>query len=586
MNSEKYRSTPEYIFNNPEYRDYLIKYTGDPTGYSNSVDGVYVTPLDNNYAILSIRINLQSNIFDYSIVSKYKNEQGETLMSNILYIKYPEFYKLQDISPIEAAEVRVVQTDTPLNVTGKKVVVGIIDTGIDYLSNEFMTLSGETRINFIWDQTIANENNLPLEVPYGTEYDSEKINNAIQLFREGKDPYTIVPSVDKIGHGTNMAGIIAATGVNPELKGVAPDCELCIIKLSEAITYKSDLNIEIPIFNITTIVAAIIRLYNYSIKSLKPMVIYLPLGTNSGNHRGNGLINEIIQKVSNSMGIIVVTGSGNEGAEGGHTSGFIPDLGGTETIDLNVSDEQKSLIVEIWADLPNIMTLNIISPSGEDTGIIPVLINSTEKFNFIFEKVSIQVSYLIPEQITGDELILIYFGNLQPGSWKLRLTANAVTDGAFNAWIPVQGISVGDTRFIQADPFGTLTTPGDSPSGMTVAAYNQNNNNTINYSGMAFKNDLNNSIYVAAGAVNAKTIAPGNKIEIVNGTSVSAAVASGVCALIFQWGMTDGNYPSMYAQSLITYMIRGTVKRRGDIYPNYQWGFGILNVFEIFRNMP
>ena len=96
------------------------------------------------------------------------------------------------------------------------------------------------------------------------------------------------------------------------------------------------------------------------------MVIYLPLGTNSGNHRGNGLINEIIQKVSNSMGIIVVTGSGNEGAEGGHASGVIQNVGGTETIDLNVSDEQKSLIVEIWSDLPNIMTLNIISPSGEE----------------------------------------------------------------------------------------------------------------------------------------------------------------------------------------------------------------------------
>ena len=175
---------------------------------------------------------------------------------------------------------------------------------------------------------------------------------------------------------------------------------------------------------------------------------------------------------------------------------------------------------------------------------------------------------------------------MQPGSWKLRLTANAVTNGVFNAWIPVKGISVGDTRFIQSDPFGTLTVPGDSPSAMTVAAYNQNNNNTINYSGMAFKNDLSDAIYVAAGGVNAKTVAPDNQTAIVNGTSVSAAVTGGVCALIFQWGMTDGNYPNMYSQSLITYIIRGTTKRRGDIYPNPQWGYGILNVFGIFSNMP
>lgn len=579
-------TTPESILRDSNYRNYIVKNDNNIGPGLEALEGVYLTKIDDEHSILTISNDIKKSKAYYDAIKKYENTSGLNWNSDVLYIKYPELYKLQDTSPIEAAKIGSIQTETPLNLTGKDVIVGIIDTGIDYLNNEFMTKEGKTRIDFIWDQTIENKDGINRTIPFGTEYSSEEINNAIDLYKQGKDPYSLVPSKDEIGHGTNMAGIIGATGANEDLEGVASNCEFCIIKLAEATTFKKDFNIDIPIFDLTSIIPAIIRLYEYSLTTSKPMVIYLPLGSNSGNHNGSGTLNEVIQNVSNSIGIIVVTGSGNEGDAGGHTSGVIQNVGDTETIDINVSKEQKTLVVEIWSDVANIMSVNVISPSGEDTGVIPVIINNKEEFKFIFEKVSVQVSYFIPEGISGDELILVYFKNLQPGTWKLRLTANVITDGVFNAWLPVKGISLGDTAFIAANHYGTFTTPGDTSNILTVAAYNQNNNNTLKYSGVAFKNDRLDNINIAAGGINQKTIGPSNRIDIVSGTSVSAAIVSGVCALLFQWGIVDGNFPYMYSQSLITFLIRGTERRRGDIYPNAEWGYGILDVFKIFSNIP
>ena len=102
---------------------------------------------------------------------------------------------------------------------------------------------------------------------------------------------------------------------------------------------------------------------------------------------------------------------------------------------------------------------------------------------------------------------------------------------------------------------------------------------------MAFREKYVNIIDVAAGAVNAQAIAPGNKTTVVNGTSVSAAIVAGACALLFEWGITDKNDPFMYSQTVKTYLARGTIKRSGDIYPNPQWGYGILNILTLFKNI-
>ena len=437
-----------------------------------------------------------------------------------------------------------------------------------------MDANGETRIECIWDQTIiTTKQNESDSVPFGTVYRKSKINNAIKAYREGKSPYEIVPSKDEIGHGTNMAGIIGATGKNPNLKGVAPECDFVVVKLIEDFSYEAQFQeTTVPVFNITSIFAALQFLYEYALTNYKPMVIYFPLGSSLGNHKGNGILEEFIESISSNSGIVVVAGTGNQRDEGGHASGIVSKVSGVEAsgagvMELEVSPEQKNLWVEIWTDLPNIMSLEILSPSGESTGIIPAIINYTKDYTFIFEKTSIKVNYYFPEENTGDELIRIRFYNLQPGIWRLRVVANYILNGRYNAWIPQKGITVGNTRFSYPDPFGTITNPSNSIYIATIAAYNQNNNNLVNYSGMASLDAFVDRIDVAAGGVNALTVAPNNKTAVVNGTSVAAAVVAGVCAMLFQWGIVNGNDPYIYSQTIRAYLAKGAISKEWRYCP-------------------
>ena len=561
------------IIKDINYYSYLIQYRGDIEEEFNKYPLLKIKKINDKYAILFVpedQLNIIDQGFDFKTIE---------------HINIPQMFTLEEISPVEASNVNLLQLNLPLNLTGKGVNVAVIDTGIDYLNEEFMDSNGQTRIDLIWDQNISSTSEGNIEVPFGTIYKKEDIQKAINEFKSGKDPYAIVPSKDEIGHGTKMSGLIGAAGKNPDLKGVAPQCNLIEIKLIEDYTYKNKYRADVPVYNITTIFSAVEFLYRYALSSKIPLVIYFPLGSNAGNHMGNGFLDQYIDNICMNPEIAVVTGTGNERDSKTHTSGVLLKEEKAKVIDMEVSPEEKDLWIEIWVDMPNIFSLDIVSPSGESTGIINALINDTQYQTFIFEKTSVKVNYYIPEAISGDELIRIRFFDLQPGIWKLRLTGNLILDGRFNVWMSQSGLKAKDTGFSLVDTYGTITNPANSKITVTIAAYNQNNDNLVNYSGVAFENNYVNGIDVAAGGVNALTIAPNNKIELANGTSVAAAIGAGACALIFQWGIVEGNYPHMYAQALKTFLIRGTDMRSGDIYPNPSLGYGKLNIYKIFKNI-
>lgn len=570
----------EKIFHDITYDNYVVQYQGDIEGEIAQRSGYYVTVVNDRFAIVSVPKDVEINI----------NEEAQ--FKTVVYVIPSEFYTLQDISPSEASQADFLQTPSSLNLTGKGVDVAIVDSGIDFLNEEFMDLDGQTRIELIWDQTILSIE--PKEndgVPFGSIYTKDEINAAIRAKREGNPFNKIVPSEDEIGHGTNMSGIIGGSGKNPTFRGVAPDCTFVVVKLLRDYSFEAQFpDTQVSIFNITVIFSALQFIYEYTLSHNTPIVIYFPLGSTLGNHKGEGILEEFMEMISTKSGITVVAGTGNQRNAGGHASGTVTKIIGVEApgagiIELEAAPEQKNIWIQIWVELPNIMSLEIVSPSGESTGIIPIILNYTKRHTFIFEKTSIRVNYFFPEEVTGDELIRIRFYNLQPGIWRLRVVANYILNGRYDAWLPQQGITISDTRFSFPDPFGTITNPANSIYIASIAAYNQNNYNLVDYSGMAFLETYIDRIDVAAGGVNAITVAPDNKTAIVNGTSVSAAVVAGVCAMLFQWGIVDGNDPYLYSQTIKAYLAKGAISRSGDIIPNPYWGYGILNVPKIFENM-
>lgn len=571
--SESYRA-PRNIFLDTNYYHYIVQYEGNIEEEVSKQPGFYVTIVNDRYAIISTLSDIEINV------------EGPKF-STIVYAALPAFYTLQEITPTEASGANFLQLELPLRLTGQGVTVAIIDTGIDYLNDEFIKVNGETKIEYIWDQTIASDeqNAKNQEVPFGILYNKAEIQQAINAFKAGNSPYDIVKTVDEIGHGTNMAGIIGAIGKRTNLKGIVPDCDFVVIKLIETLSFKKFYNIEIPVYDEVSIFTALEFLYRYSLNNNKPLIIYFPLGSNLGNHKGNGLLEQYMDFISRNSGIAIVTGSGNQGTSETHASGVITQINEERTLQLYISPEQKFTVVEIWVDSPNIMSLTIISPSGESTGTIIAEINVLKTYSFVFENTSAKINYYIPEENTGDELMRIRFFNLKEGVWRFKLTGRVILDGKFNAWIPQLGLSVGGSKFISSDPYGTIMNPSASSYTITAAAYNQNNNTILSYSGISLLDDYIDKIDVAAGGVNALTTAPNNQTAVVNGTSVSAAVLAGACAMLFQWGIVEGNYPNIYSQTLKAYISRGVVQRSGDTYPNPQWGYGMLNILKIFQNM-
>lgn len=560
------------LYNDPDSINLIVNYFGDIKSIVDNLPGASVYIIDDTLAILSL-----------------KEAELENLLEKIqpfILAELGTLYTLENTTPVEASSAINFHRNPYLNLTGTDVIIGMIDTGIDYLNDEFLLEDGSTRILYLWDQTI-DTGKIPDNMLHGSEYSKEDINKALSLFREGGDPYTIVPSKDEIGHGTKMASIAGGRGKRRDFIGAAPNCDFIIVKLEEASKNYASLFFpqnNIPMYSNTDIILAVKYLYNQSIRLQKPIVIYIGLGGNLGPHSGESNLEKYINKISTKRGIIVVTSSGNQGNTDTHTSNIIPGTGLDSVIEINVDREQKGLILQIYGTRPDKFTLSITSPSGQSIKNITVfdsklgLFGLFYKIKFIYEGTTMEVAYDSPDEFTGDESILVRANNITEGIWKFTLTGEYIAYGKYHAWLLQRELLAPNTKFLAPTKETTLTEPGTCTNIICTAHYNQNNNALVSSSGQGYtRNDVIQPI-IAAGGIDAIATKPGGGSSLVSGGSVSAAVTAGCCALILQWGIIDGNNPTMYAQKLQTYLIRGAKKRPNDTYPNRNLGFGLLDM--------
>ena len=168
----------------------------------------------------------------------------------------------------------------PLKLSGKGVVVAVIDTGIDYTNPVFKNHDGSSRILSIWDQTIQ-EGMPPLNFDYGTEYKKEEIDEALK----SRQPYKRVPSRDTNGHGTYMASIAAGSSIiEPKIySGAAPEADSVVVKLKECKPYLREYYL-LPegavAYQATDIIMGIQYAEAFARAFSRPVVICLGLGSN------------------------------------------------------------------------------------------------------------------------------------------------------------------------------------------------------------------------------------------------------------------------------------------------------------------
>lgn len=297
----------------------IVKYHGSLDGLE--ALGVQVEYLIAGYAVLTVPERLVDRMAE---------------LEEIEYVEMPKrfFYGME--MPSENSCIAQVKLRDPY-LTGSGVLVAVLDSGIDFRRREFRDLNGETRILYLWDQTLVPDEAErpagagqgpetgsqessggtgkrlpPAGFGMGVEFDSEQINQALAADSLQRQ-FQLLPSVDTSGHGTAVAGI--AAGESASYHGVAPEAELLIVKLGLP---------NVDSFPRTT---EVMRGVTYAVrKGMElgmPVVVNLSFGNTYGAHDGSSLLERFLDNAAEMGRTVICVGSGNEGSSGGHLAGSL-----------------------------------------------------------------------------------------------------------------------------------------------------------------------------------------------------------------------------------------------------------------------
>ncbi len=484
---------------------------------------------------------------------------------------------------LESSGIIAVENHPYIDLFGQGVIIGFVDTGIDYTQDVFKYEDGSSKIISIFDQSQKSEN--PVDgFSVGTEYTREQISAALA----SDNPYDIVPQRDTSGHGTFLASVAAGRRISEDFSGAAPDCEIIAVKLREARPFYRELyaipdNIE-NVYESTSVMVGIDYIIQKARQLRKPVVICLGLGSNSGSHDGFSLFEEYLSGVSNIRGVCICNSCGNECQARHHMAGKIEEGTKTANIDIKVGEDGGNIYLTIWNSASDKMSVSLISPTGETVGRVPSRIGFEVSHQLVLEPAFVSVEYHYPVEGTGDQLTLVKVINATPGIWTFTLYGDLVLNGTFNCWLPITRFGTKNIEFLSATPYGTITVPGTMLGGICCGAYDHLNRSLFFESSWGPTRSL---------AMSPDLVAPGVRISgyyptgpgAMSGTSVASAITAGACALVMEWGIVQGNDPSLSTYQIRAYLIRGCTRKETISYPNTQWGYGELNLMQTFLRL-
>ena len=445
--------------------------------------------------------------------------------------------------------------------TGKGVLVAVIDSGIDYYHPDFRNPDGTTRIGLLADQDRDRI------------YTREEINAALETGSR-TSALALVPSTDPSGHGTAVAAIAAGNGRegNGVYRGVAYESELMVVKLGTPLTD------SFP--RTTQLMKALDLVVRRAQDMNRPLAVNISFGNTYGSHDGTSLLETFINDMSGIGRNVIVAGTGNEGTGAGHRAGSLV-MGQEENAQLSIAPYETGMGVQLWKSYVDQFSIRLVTPSGEIIGPID--------------------SRLGPQTLRyGGTQILIYYGKPSPfsraqevyfdflpvrdyldsGIWTFRLTPERIVTGRYDMWLPSRGILNPSTRFLRPVPETTLTIPSTAANVISVGAYDDSYRAYADFSGRGFTRQTGQvKPDLAAPGVDIVTARRGGGYEAVTGTSFAAPFVTGSAALLMQWGILQGNDPFLYGEKVKAYFTRGARHLPGyDVWPNERLGYGTLCV--------
>lgn len=557
-------------------------------------------------ALEALQIRVEYLIAGYALL-KVPERLVEAVaeLEEIEYVEKPKRFFYEVTSPTEDSCIRQI-SQGDFSLTGKGVLVAVLDSGIDYRLSVFRKADGSTRIRYLWDQTL------------GEEFSAEQINAALQA-ETPQQQFTLLPTVDTSGHGTAVAGIAAgyhAGGGNKGLfgeggyyRGAAPEAELLIVKLG------------LPAANsfprTTEIMRAVTWALNKALELKMPLVINLSFGNSYGAHDGSSLLERFLDNAAEIGRTVICVGSGNDGASAGHLAGRLEKAGGAGVgsrqtvpgagrivsgsgtsasmadVEIAVGEYERSLSIQLWKNYSDIYRIRLRSPGGQESelplsvenGKYTLRLGQTEVLVYMGEP----TPYASAQEIYLD---LIPSGRpyIESGVWTVRLEGIEIVTGQYYFYLPSASARSAATGFYLPTPEVTLTIPSTAAKVITVGAYDSAYDAYADFSGRGLEQAGRTVGVVTGGITKPDLVAPGVAVLApdiyggfvpVTGTSFATPIVTGSAALLMEWGIVRGNDPFLYGEKVKAYLRKGARPLRGEtVYPNERVGWGKLCVAE------
>ncbi|MET0595222.1 MAG: S8 family serine peptidase, partial [Polyangiaceae bacterium] len=398
--------------------------------------------------------------------------------------------------------------------TGKGVVVGIVDTGIDLFHADFRAPTGQTRVAWMLDFARPPLGVHPeLEATYGCTTPGQSICAVLQqndIDRALASDGTIGLSDDPIGHGTHVTSIAAGNGgSDARFVGGAPEATLIIASVAHSgAATVADIDV----------VTAVRFIFEQAEKMGMPAVVNVSLGGDFGPHDGTTPLEVSLAELvgTSHPGRSIVVAAGNSGAIyqgddpdqvlGIHTETRVTD-GADAKINVFTPDAKSDVSgsVLVWLTYGATDSIKVGFQGANGSSIRPVAIGRTggyqasdDSFTAAIYNGAVGGDSPLPPSSHG--AIVVWDGKW-PASSKMTLTLEG--EGAVNAWVEAtfdDSLSSGGVYFELASRAGTISVPATHPDLIAVGC---TNNRTEWTDRDGFAHDLLTTAYRALGPVDA-----------------------------------------------------------------------------------